>query len=338
MQNNYNIIPKSNNYVLQKEFISIDSNDRDIRKWKNSNHFEINLPNYIQNVNYIKLTNISLPMNLYNISSQFQNTKFKFTYSSTEYEVELADGFYSATDLAKSITNSMNIAVGNTNFVVVYNKLNNKFSFGSTASAFTLTFNYQPTYDNCSTILYNNYSKWGLGFILGFEKKQYNSTSTATPLKFINKDTQWLASGHYLDSPNQFNILQYNSIYLELDRHNYISEIQPYSENTNSTYNNDLAFKVNSVFAKIPIPLESSPTMVRDENNNYTIVNLNSSKFICNSKNYFPPIKSMNKLKFKFRYHDGLLVDFNTLPVSFIIEIGTLQEEQRRLANIRFQN
>ena len=73
-------------------------------------------------------------------------------------------------------------------------------------------------------------------------------------------------------------------------------------------------------------------------NNNYTIVNLNSSKFICNSKNYFPPIKSINKLKFKFRYHDGLLVDFNILPVSFTIEIGTLQEEQRRLANIRFQN
>ena len=23
-----------------------------------------------------------------------------------------------------------------------------------------------------------------------------------------------------------------------------------------------------------------------------------------------------NKLKFKFRYHDGLLVDFNTLPAS----------------------
>ena len=338
MQNNYNIIPKSNNYVLKKEIISVDSNDRDIKKWKNSNHFEINLPNYIQNVNYIKLTNITLPMNLYNISSQFQNTKFKFTVSNNTFEVELEDGFYSATNLAKSITNRMNALSGTTGFIVVYNKINNKFIFGNTSSEFTLTFNYKPTYSNCSTILYNNYSKWGLGFILGFDKKEYTSTATATALSLIYEDNDWLSGGHYLNAPSQFTILHHNNIFLELDRHNYISEIQPYSENTNSTYNNDLAFKNNSAFAKIPIPLESAPTMVRDENNNYTIVNINKSKFVCNSQNYFPPIKSINKLKFKFRYHDGMLVDFNNMPVSFTIEIGALLEEQRRLANIRHQN
>lgn len=338
MHTNYNIIPKSNNYVLKKEIISIDSNDRDIRKWKNSNHFEINLPNYIQNVNYIKLVNITLPMNLYNISSQFQNTKFKFTVNSNEYELELDDGFYSATNLAKSISNRMNSISGTTGFVIAYNKLNNKFIFGNTLSEFTLKFNYKPTYDNCSQTLYNNYSKWGLGFILGFEKKEYSSTATSSPLSLIYSDTNWLSGGHYLNAPNQFTILQHNNIFIELDRHNYISEIQPYSENTNSTYNNDLAFKINGAFAKIPIPLESAPTMIRDENNNYTIVNINECNLVCNSQNYFPPIKSINKLKFKFRYHDGTLVDFNNMPVSFTIEIGTLLEEQRRLANIRHQH
>lgn len=337
MQSNYNIIPKSNNYVLKKEMISINSNDRDIRKWSNSNNFEINLPTTIQNVNYIKLKNITLPMNSYNIASSLQNTKFRFLFSGTTYNIELQDGFYSATNLATTIQNLMNAAVNANNFIVIYNKINNKFLFGSNTSPFSLIFNYQPEYSNCLHRIYPNYANWGLGFILGFEKNTYNSTNTTTPLTLPHQTTAWLNSGHFINAPNQFIVLQYNTIYLELDRHNYISEIQPYSQSTASNYNNDLAFKVNSAFAKIPIPLESAPTMVRDENNNFTIVNLNESKFICNSGNYYPPIKSISKLKFKFRYHDGTPVQFNTLPVSFVIEIGVLQEEQRRLADVRRQ-
>ena len=34
-------------------------------------------------------------------------------------------------------------------------------------------------------------------------------------------------------------------------------------------------------------------------------------------------------------YHDGDLVEFNNIPISMMIEIGTLEEEQRRVANIR---
>lgn len=340
MNPNHNIIPKQNSYSLKKELISIHSSDRDISKWKNTNHFEINLPNNINNINYIKLTNITLPMNQYNVSSSLKNTKFRFSYNSTDYEVEIEDGFYSGSHLANSIQYHMNKLTSTTNFVVKHNKVTNKFLFGSKDGAITLDFNYKPSYNNCITDVFDNYDKWGLGYLIGFEKSTYNSTQTTTSLILPHEPQNiWLLptsnNGHYIEPPNHFNILMHDTIYVELDKYNNISEIEPFSKNTMNSYNNDLSFKNNSAFAKIPIPLMSSPSMLRDDNNYHTIMNLKGEEIISNKKNYFPPIKSINRLRFKFRYHNGELVDFNNIPLSMMIEIGVLQEEHLRNVIIR---
>ena len=42
------------------------------------------------------------------------------------------------------------------------------------------------------------------------------------------------------------------------------------------------------------------------------------------------PIQRISKLKFKFRFHDGRLVDFYNMPFSFTIEAHELIDEQRR--------
>tara|TARA_B100000073_G_scaffold344870_1_gene352622 strand:- start:3690 stop:4811 length:1122 start_codon:yes stop_codon:yes gene_type:complete len=369
MFSNHNIIPKDNNYVLIKNNISISSLDRDISKWKNNNHFEINLPQSFNNIHYINITNITLPFNQFNISNQFQNNKIRIHYGNpnihaatvdvsgagnVEFNVTIDDGFYSPFNLAIILQNSINTQLKSLlniqPFIVKYNKITNKFFIGVTEGQFKLLFNFQHPYTNCSKIKFNNNAKWGLGWLLGFDKKVYSSIrhTDSNGLKFSHENTAWITpttkendsntSINYIEANNQFKFLQHQDIFLEVTNHNNTSEIEPYSQNTNNSNNNDLGFKQNSAFAKIPIPYESFAYYIGEESQTtayHNVINLSNGHFITNPKFHLPPIKSINKLKFKFRYHDGDLVDFNNVPISMMIEIGTLEEEQRRIANIR---
>ena len=93
---------------------------------------------------------------------------------------------------------------------------------------------------------------------------------------------------------------------------------------TQASFNNDYAGKVNSAFAKIPI--KCTPfSQARD-----TI-----KSFISNISHYNPPIDNIKKLRFKFRYHDGRLVDFKCLPFNFTLEFNMLRDEQARRMHIR---
>ena len=79
MYNNVNVnhplIHRENNYVSIKKQISIHSDDRDKSKWPKSNEFEIELPQQMKQVQYLKLSDITLPSELCNISSAYQNNK-----------------------------------------------------------------------------------------------------------------------------------------------------------------------------------------------------------------------------------------------------------------------
>ena len=87
MYNNVNVnhplIQRENNYVSIKKNVSVHSDDRDISKWPNANDFEIELPQPLKQVQYMKLTEIIIPSELCNISSTYQNNKFLFSYASS---------------------------------------------------------------------------------------------------------------------------------------------------------------------------------------------------------------------------------------------------------------
>lgn len=106
-------------------------------------------------------------------------------------------------------------------------------------------------------------------------------------------------------------------IYMEVEKYNTIDEIAPYSCKTNNLVNNDYHGKVNSAFAKIPIRTKR-----------FTSENDSSTQFIMNVSQYEPPIEKISKLKFKFRYHDGRLVDFKSMSLSFSIGFSILSNEQ----------
>ena len=68
------LILREQNYLLQKKLISFHSEDRDIKQWPKTNHFQINLPVSLSQVQSMRLVNISLPSNQYVFSNSNQNT------------------------------------------------------------------------------------------------------------------------------------------------------------------------------------------------------------------------------------------------------------------------
>ena len=70
----------------------------------------------------------------------------------------------------------------------------------------------------------------------------------------------------------------------------------------------------------IPLTLQASNSSNIYSKNDYLI-----------SKNVFSnPIERIKKLEFKFRTHNGLLLDFNNSDFEFIIEFETLNNHIRK--------
>ena len=127
-----------------------------------------------------------------------------------------------------------------------------------------------------------------------------------------------------LSSPNNVNLMGEDCIYMEVEKYNTIHEIYPFSERTNTMYNCDYGHKSAAAFAIIPLTQTPFGTELGNR------MTMNTNVFMTD-----PPIKNINRLEFKFRYHDGRLVDFKNLPFSFVIEFNILREEQARNKIIR---
>ena len=250
------------------------------------------------------------------------------------------------------------------NFVCKYNEVSNTFWFGNNSSYptqalppgvpsnylsetfvghFTLHFGRKEEYsDICpgQVNVWPHYARWGLPAYLGYQKFSYNSTRPPRfPIGFTyeypkhwltSKYATWVdvcdPSGIYPPICN-LDIMGDDVIYMELDRYNTIDELEPYSENTSGWYNNDYGGKVKSAFAKIAVPCTP-----------YAQVFDSMNAFIMNISSYQPPIERLVKCRFKFRYHDGRLVDFKCLPLSFSLEFNMLRPEQFRGAMVRKNN
>jgi len=387
------LIPRQQNYVLEKKLISFHSEDRDIKQWPKTNIFQIELPEPLSQVQSMRLVSVSLPSNQYVFSNEYQNTKFSFSIDLQgeiqEHIVEISEGSYTPDELATEIANTMNFKIVEKNestysqistqefFRCKYNKIKNTFWFGllghtnpptpanfkTVIRKFSLNFQKKMSYmvDCNSTEVWENYAKWGLPFYLGYEKKKYISTPTpynpffstiadttngrniggAFGFNYEIKDTDLSnqASGHWLNQPAisssnnlivdisknpcTMNILGEDWIYMEVEKHNTIDEIRPYSTNTSGWFNNDYNGKVNSAFAKIPV-----------ENNAFSSGFVKNRNILSNVSFYTPPLARVKRFKFKFRYHDGRLVDFKCMPISFVIEFNVLRDEQAKTMNV----
>ncbi len=135
--NNHPIIPNSNQYFLDRKFVSINSEDRDMKKYPVSSEFEIELPQDYLNVQSVKLYSWSFPANYNVFSIDLQNVymSFKITAAynpgahglqddlteaifaalylnvNNNYPIFIENGFYNPTQMATELTNKFNEAV-----------------------------------------------------------------------------------------------------------------------------------------------------------------------------------------------------------------------------------
>jgi hypothetical protein len=391
LKNDHPLIPREQTFSVNRKLITVHSEDRDINKWPNANHFELQLPQTYTNVETIALVEYSFPTYYYTFSNESQNTQITFaamistaSYGQTNpITITISPGFYSHAQLAAEVQNQLNLAVralspslaAYNNFRVFYDEVRQRFLFGNTTDPFTFYYNEpnayksEPCYAPCiaaataassaqpsATIRWNQYTNWGLGYNLGFVKclqsecgnaTDANNANTATAtavtksqsVYYINPSPptigyEWLTvsgTGYVLVPPNPPSLNGYSDMYVEIDRYNYLDEMQPYSTHTSNSRNNDYNGIVNSAFAKIP--LRTKPTrivsaleyMYGDEPQD------TSQGF----STFFPPLDKLSKLKFKFRYHDGTLVNFGGQNFSFTVALYMYRDEIARSKQLR---
>ena len=156
------LIPREQTYNIDRKLVTIHTEDRDINKWSESNHFELRMPEPLQNVESIRLVEIMLPANYYTFSDRSQNTKFWLTCNGITREVVISNGFYSnPEELAAELAGSINDqAWGGPVFDVIYNSVTQKFWFTEiNSNKFSLDFDRQSFYDisNCpQNIVFGN--------------------------------------------------------------------------------------------------------------------------------------------------------------------------------------
>ena len=314
--NNKEIPPNNSCYTppsFSTRMVTFHTEDRNILKYPYENLFEVSLPSVIKNTMSIELFDITLPTFYYNISKYLQNTKLWFSipfYFTYPIEITLPSGYYTysnlCTELAKQLNDittlelfSLGVYVSPstqyTFFSVTYSDIERKFTFHNTQDTFILWFDKKSVYDNCNFDCWKMLNNWGLGYNLGFYKNAYVAVlDTSHPSLNI----------YIVTSTKIAEIDIYNTIYMEIDTFNWIDEINPYSVSTTDFYNNDLNGNVNNSFAKLIL-------------SNVSKCYVPVKKF----KRILPHVvEKIGRLKFKFRYHNGILVDFNHQPFNFSLK------------------
>jgi hypothetical protein len=327
------LINREQNYVLDRKLVTVHSEDRDITKWPNSNTFEIMLPETLLNVQSMRLIQSTLPGNFYTFSNDYQNTQMQFTIDGTTHTIEIQEGYYTPAQLSTELTNKMNAYNADASFNVFYDEVKHKLWFGHTDLPFTLNFDQHIVYDfsHCEQpVVWNNYSKWGLPYYLGFQKQTYHSTANPDGISFDYICPNNVSSGsvsaikNYIEAPLSFVISGETCIYLEVDKYNNLDELYPYSQSSRQMYgNNAYDGKVNAAFAKIPIQHKDDFSFD------------SRTFFMHNVVQYDPPIERITRLKFKFRFHDGRLVNFQNYPFDFTLEFNSLRNEIDKNYKIR---
>ena len=339
------LINRDQTYVLDRKLVTIHSEDRDISKWKYSNHFEIVLPEPINNVQSLRLIEVSMPANLYTFSNKYQNTKLRITQNGVQHTIQISEGFYTPEQLANELTNKINTAFNHNHHNVFFDSVTQKLWFGSTDLPFTLDFDEEIPYtftDECvPPIIFNQYANWGLPFYLGFKKQKYTSTVVnpgpktfdylsipGTIWKNVNTPSKNIL--YAVEAPSTICIMGDNCLYMDVEKYNTMDELYPYTEsvidtNNKTNYNfSTYSGKVNSAFAKIPINTQYGSSFFDSR-----------TLYLNNFAHYEPPIERIAKLKFIFRFHDGRLVDFKDCSFDFTLEFNCLKNEIGKVYNVR---
>ena len=144
--------------------INIDTKFRDEYNANTTTNYNITLPQKVNEVKNMSVTNVELPMTFYNISENLGNNSMKITTGPNEVILKIPDGQYTNASLALALTTPTIIFT-----IDIDNKTHVTAPSGSIIE-----------FDIDSTGNFAKYNfKFRLGWILGFRKQSYTFTSSA---------------------------------------------------------------------------------------------------------------------------------------------------------------
>ena len=336
------IIQQKNTFSLDRKLLTIHANDRE-QFFYNNNVFSIKTPQPYNNVQSLRLTEINFPSKINNFSKNLNNNIFYI--NSDPSPINIPDGNYTQEQLANFLHNNIH------DISVVYLPDRQRFLFYS-SNPFSL--NFKLNLENCNFINPQNSLKHntnnprsnnnidvfnmndtlnpsliineGFSYDIGFDLvvNQNNpdvirqSSTNKLPLNQISSilsdDTKYY---HIIsDSPPRFRDQQ--PIYMEIDSLNInYDELNPFPTGTNNMFSNQSNSSTRTAFIKIPPFIYNAGGFQYDN--------------LQNGVAFFEaPIKRIQNLKFKFRYHDNKLVDLDNQDVNFTIEINQLRSNMHR--------
>lgn len=280
--------------------------------------------------------------------SQFvQELENRFNYAVQEYIIQILTENGLGSDVPAYLEGSGNLG-GYNGFSVAFNEVSNKVWFGNNNAAFVIT----NTSDiisktlsdiNCAFKTLPDFSNWGLSSFIGFTRLDaYSSIATnekdyhffytnfkLAPLfggtgDWINRDPFYPSAPiNYIKCPNKINLMGPSHFYMDIAGLNNLDETSPYNVSQFTRQTNGTNGRVNSAFAKIGvagIPLSMFYDANQDQNYKY----------------FDPPAERIRKLLISIRYHDGLLVNFETFNYSFVLQFTTF--DPRIETNYKFRS
>jgi hypothetical protein len=179
------------------KYINIDTQFRDEYNYMKTSNYNITLPERVNEIKDLKVTNIEIPLTYFIISENLGNNYFKITVSGTESVITIADGNYTSSSLQTAI----NTALSGKNLSCTLTQ-NSFSSFVTSSGTIKIEFDVDK-YGNSDKYNFKN----KLGWLLGFRNTTYNLTTNATTSEgFLNLNGPnylYLAVDEFNKSSNQ---------------------------------------------------------------------------------------------------------------------------------------
>ena len=271
----------------QKKYINIDTKFRDNYNYLSNVDFNIQLPEVINDVKSMRVTNIELPHTFYNISANLKNNFFRVTQTSTNNTemIIIDDNYYTAATLQFEI--NQKLVASNLGAVITTTvQDNSKTILVSTASDRVIDFD--VNIDGGSD-KYNVKNK--LGWLLGYRKFSYNLTSNVNTV-----------------AENNVNLNTHKYLYLAID------EFQSSKQNT---FISPLFRSIinKNIIARISIDYKTYPY------GNIIHANNGNGLLLSDSRDYTGTV-NLQKLHLQLLSDIGDPISLNGDELSFCIEVS----------------
>ena len=271
----------------------------------------------------------------------------------------LAPGYY-----PNEVSNLLGAQGGYNHFKVFYDQVQKKAIFGNNISKFEIVMDFEKYYSenaliagnilhlpteasmcrntcNSSKSTHTNYANWGLPTYLGFSGKEqtieYEAKQPLPTFYYYDKNTSpdmynpfqhettegFQQLSIYTMTPcNQINIEGEAYYYMEIDGLNMIDELLPYKNDAYAVTNGTTTGIINSIFAK-RLVYEAGRGNIYMEGGGEV-------------KTFTPPLRRMNKVSIRIRYHDGREPNFGTIPFEITLKIVCQKNQLNRSSNPGF--